>query len=67
MRARPHDLRAQATSWNAYRNASLDSVMHAAQWRQHTTFTSFYLRDMTQVEEDLLRLGPIVASGSVVR
>ena len=66
IQARPHDLRAQAASWNAYRNASLDSVMASAQWRHHTTFTSFYLRDMTEVEDDILHLGPIIAAGSRV-
>ena len=36
--ARPHDLQAQATSWNMHRNASLSDIMAAAQWRAHNIY-----------------------------
>jgi hypothetical protein len=56
---RAHDLRALAASWNLHCSIPLSDILRAAQWRCHTTFTSFYLRDMSLVEDDLLRLGPI--------
>ena len=63
--ARVHDLRAQASSWNLQTSASLDEILRAAQWRTHSTFSDYYLKDMSMVEEDLLRLGPIVTGGRV--
>ena len=57
--ARAHDLRAIAASWNLHCSIPLGDILRAAQWRSHNTFTSFYLHDMTLVEEDILRLGPI--------
>ena len=59
IQARAHDLRAFAASWNLHCSIPLSDILRAAQWRSHNTFTSFYLRDMTLIEEDILRLGPI--------
>jgi integrase len=56
---RAHDLRAIAASWNLHCSIPLSDILRAAQWRCHTTFTSFYLRDMSLMEDDILRLGPI--------
>ena len=56
---RAHDLRSIAASWNLHCSIPLSDILRAAQWRCHNTFTSFYLRDMTLFEEDILRLGPI--------
>ena len=57
-----HEVRALATSWNFHHNLSLESVMEAASWRTHSTFSSFYLRDVTFMADGLLKLGPIVAA-----
>ena len=64
--ARPHELRAMSASWTAFQTVSLDKVLRAAAWRSHTTFTSFYLRDMSLEVDNLLSLGPIVTSQTVV-
>ena len=56
---RAHDLRAVAASWNLHCSIPLSDILRAAQWRCHNTFTSFYLRDLTMQEDDILRLGPI--------
>jgi len=63
---RAHELRALSASWTAFRTLNLDQVFKAASWRAHTTFTSFYLRDMTLMSDDLLTLGPLVTSQMVV-
>ena len=54
-----------ATSWNLHSNVRLGDILKAAQWRSHNTFTSFYLKDMTLHEEDILRLGPLVTAQQV--
>jgi len=62
---RAHDLRAVSTSWNLHSMVRLADIMRAAQWRSHTTFTAFYLKDMALCEEDMLRLGPLVTAQQV--
>ena len=44
----------------------LDEVLRKCLWKSHTTFSEFYLKDMTQVRDDLLSLGPLVAAQKVV-
>ena len=61
-----HEVRALATSWQFSHNLSLDSVMSAASWRTHSTFSNFYLRDVSLVADDLHALGPIVAAQAIV-
>lgn len=56
---RAHDLRGIAASWNLHQSIPIGDILRAAQWRCHNTFTSFYLKDMTLQEDDILRLGPI--------
>lgn len=40
--------------------------MNAVFWRGNSTFTSFYLRDMAEQEEDIFTLGPLVVATSIV-
>ena len=61
-----HDVRAFATSVAFERNVSLADIMAAACWRCHTTFTSYYLRDLSLQSNDLYKLGPIVAAQQVI-
>ena len=56
---RAHDLRGVAASWNLHQSIPIGDILRAAQWRCHNTFTSYYLRDLSQQEDDILRLGPI--------
>ena len=60
-----HEVRALATSVLFAKNCSLDAVMDAAQWRSHSTFASFYLRDYDHQYLDLHSLGPIVAAQQI--
>ena len=64
-KVRAHDVRAFATSWNALQRVSLHDILRAAQWRSHTTFTSFYPTDLTVVEEDLVKIDPLVSAQQV--
>ena len=61
-RIKAHDIRAMSASCALLRNVSLESIMGACGWRSHTTFTSHYLRDLTLIQQDLLKLGPLVVA-----
>ena len=55
-RVRAHDIRAFSASWSLLRNVSLPSIMRACRWKSHTTFTNFYLRDLTEIKGGLMTL-----------
>jgi hypothetical protein len=57
-----HQVRGMSTSWAFARRASLGDIMLAATWKSHNTFTNFYLRDVTNITKDMLKLGPLVVS-----
>jgi len=57
-----HEVRALATSTAFYGNTALEEVLKAARWSQQTTFTSFYLRDMSQDLQGISRLGPLMVA-----
>ena len=57
-----HQVRGMATSWAFANRASIVDVMAAATWKSHVTFTNHYLRDMTSITHDMLKLGPLVAA-----
>ena len=61
-----HDLRGLSASWAFTKNCSLDDLMGACGWKNHTTFTSHYLKDLTLESSDLLHLGPLVVAQSRV-
>ena len=56
------DMWAFTTGWSALQRVSLQDVLHVAQWHSHTTFTFFYLTDLMVVEEDLLKISPLVTA-----
>lgn len=61
-RIKAHDVRGMAASWAMVKHASLDSILAACSWKSGTTFTNFYLKDMTRQQGDMLKLGPVVAA-----
>jgi hypothetical protein len=61
-RVRAHEVRAMAASWAFLKNVSLDAILQACSWRSHTTFTSFYMKDLTRIQGDLLKLAPFVSA-----
>lgn len=62
-----HEVRALATSWAFTHCLSVRDVMAAASWKAHTTFSSFYLRDVSLIKDGMLHLGPVVAAQRVVQ
>ena len=62
-----HEVRAYSASVALLRAVPLEDILKAACWKCHNTFTSHYLRDLTFESEDLLRLGPLVASQKLIQ
>lgn len=62
-----HEVRALATSWAFSHCLSVREVMAAASWRAHSTFSSFYLRDVSLIRDGMLHLGPVVAAQRLVQ
>ncbi len=61
-----HELRALSTTLLFHKSQSLTAVMEAACWRGNTTFSTFYLRDLSLTLGGLTSLGPFVAGQEVV-
>ena len=61
---RAHSIRGIVTSSAFFRNWSLSSVLEAASWRSNTVFTSFYLKDVQYILDNVHFLGPFVAAGA---
>ena len=57
-----HDVRGMAASLALMKNTSIDAVLEACTWKSHTTFTRFYLKDLTRIQEQMLVLGPVTAA-----
>jgi integrase len=60
-----HQVRSMAASWAFLRNASLESILEAGNWRAHNTFTHFYLKDLSHIREQMMILGPVVAASHI--
>ena len=58
-----HSIRCMATSSAFFKNWSLASVLEAASWRSNTVFTSFYLKDVQYIFNDVRSLGPFATAG----
>jgi hypothetical protein len=65
LQVKAHDVRGMAASWARLQNITLDDILAACTWKSHNTFTSFYLRDLAQLQGDMHRLGPVVAAQHV--
>ncbi|MCG8432339.1 MAG: hypothetical protein MJA29_14370 [Candidatus Omnitrophica bacterium] len=61
-----HELRAVGPSLAVYNCVSVDDVMAQCRWRQHNTFTSFYLRDLALLESEGFGLPPVFAAGNAL-
>ena len=58
-----HEIRAISTSLALQATHALSSVIATATWKSHSTFTSFYLKDMSGQQENLHTIGPCVVAG----
>lgn len=61
-----HQVRSVAASWAYLKNVAMNDILKACSWKSHNTFTSYYLRDLTFVQEEMLKLGPIACAGQII-
>lgn len=66
LQIRPHELRALSSSWAFVNHAPLDDILSASTWKKSSTFSTFYLRSLSSVQENLFSLGPLVASQTII-
>ena len=52
---RAHDTRRLASSWALFNGAPIVEILRAARWASESTFTSFYLKDVSWGEESFAR------------
>ena len=64
--AKPHEVRALASSLAWKCNLPLTEILEAACWTNHNTFTAHYLKDLSVIQGQLHRLGPVVVAQNVV-
>ena len=65
VQVKAHDIRAFAASKAFYGGVSVDQIMQACHWKAHNTFTNFYLKDLTDTDNNMY-LGPVVAAQQVL-
>ena len=65
-RVKAHDVRAFSASWAFLNNVTMEKILQAGAWKAHGTFTNFYMKDMTVVQDEMMKLGPIVVASQVV-
>ena len=61
-----HQVRGIATSLAFKKNMLVPQVLRAGTWNRQSTFTSFYLREVTHKFMDTFSIGPVVAAQAVV-
>ena len=61
-----HAVRGMAASLAFRGGIDLETVLSACSWKNDSTFTSFYLKDFSVMQQDLLKLGPLVVAQSVI-
>ena len=66
LRIKAHEVRALSSSWAFFNKVLLNEILKAAVWNQSSTFSKFYLKDMSQQLQNLHNLGPIVVAQKVV-
>ena len=66
LRVRAREIRKVVTSLLFKRNCVVHQVLKARTWSTHSTFSAFYLRDVTHRHLDTFNIGPVVAAQQVV-
>ena len=61
-----HDITAFAASKAFYGGVSVDQIMQACHWKAHKTFTNFYLKDLTWLNDNNMYLAPVAVAQQVL-
>jgi hypothetical protein len=62
-----HEVRAYAASLVHKGCWALEDILQSGQWKSHQVFVEHYLRDLSEQQDNLSRLGPISAGRQTVR
>ncbi len=66
LEVKAHQVRKMASSWALMGGASVNSILMACHWKNHNTFSQFYLQDITWTQGEFMTLGPFVAAQHIV-
>ena len=66
-KVKAHDVRSLAASWSLKGCFSIDEIMQACTWKNHSTFTRFYFKDALENDQGESRLAPFVAAQSIIK
>ena len=61
-----HEVRGLATSWAVLNSVAMSAILKTVQWKSHTVFTAWYLKDYTFIRDEMLVLGPLVVAEQIV-
>ena len=61
-----HAIRGLAATLAFKGSAPLEDVLQACSWKGHNTFTSFYLKDVSGLSNDVYSFGPLVVARHIV-
>ncbi len=62
-----HEVRAIAASLAFQATHFLDHVMATAKWANHSTFTSYYLREVSGVQGQIHTIGPCIVANHLLQ
>ena len=61
-----HEIRSIAASLAAYSNVAIEDILRQCRWRAQSTFSTFYLKDVSGTSKDISQFLPLVVAGSVL-
>ena len=61
-----HTIRGMAATLAFKGGVDLEDVLKACGWSNHSTFMDFYLKDLTMIQGELLKLGPLSVAQHVI-
>jgi hypothetical protein len=61
-----HSVRSMSASWASLKNVALQSILNSCYWKSQNTFLSFYLKDLTEIEGEMYKLGKLSVSSTVI-
>ena len=62
-----HVIRGMAASLAFRGGADIEEILRACHWQSHTTFTDFYLKDISMVQENLNKIGPLAVAQAIIK
>ena len=54
-----HSIRSMAVSWANLKNVGINQIMESCFWKSPNTFISYYLKDLTEIEGNMHKIGKV--------